>query len=565
MNQYAVFHSIESAYSFSLNKNQVILRIRVDKKDNISHCYLLYNVKHKFFLKRKEKELIRKYEDDLYAYYEIKLFLKEYSLAYIFHFVSEGKDYYYSSDGLCENYQFETSYYNFFQNAFINDIDIQNEVSWTKDAVIYEIFVDRFYRSKYDQNDEYINLKWGEIPNPKSFAGGTLNGIREKLGYLKRLGVNTIYLTPIFNSISNHKYDTKDYYEVDDQFGSTVAFRKLVDEIHKLNMRVILDGVFNHISSESEIFKDVIKNGRNSKYYNWFIIYDDDLNKEKYEKFASCGYMPKLNTSNIEVQDFICNIGKYYVKEYHIDGWRLDVSDEVSHQLWKRFRKEIKEINNDVLLTGENWQDATPYLHGDEFDGIMNYSFTRYVNDYLAFNKLDSIQFKNKLENLRLRYKTQVTNMNWNLLDSHDTYRFFTQVDKNKNRALIGAAIQMFYQGIPCVYYGDELPLEGGYDPDCRCCMDFTLANRNNPFYNIYRKLINLRSKNKTIKYGELRLYVEDDLLVFERTYRKRKLKLIINMTNEDKSININSNLISNEFESGILKNEGFVISFEKE
>lgn len=205
MNQYAVFHSIESAYSFSLNKNQVILRIRVDKKDNISHCYLLYNVKHKFFLKRKEKELIRKYEDDLYAYYEIKLFLKEYSLAYIFHFVSEGKDYYYSSDGLCENYQFETSYYNFFQNAFINDIDIQNEVSWTKDAVIYEIFVDRFYRSKYDQNDEYINLKWGEIPNPKSFAGGTLNGIREKLGYLKRLGVNTIYLTPIFNSISNHK------------------------------------------------------------------------------------------------------------------------------------------------------------------------------------------------------------------------------------------------------------------------------------------------------------------------------------------------------------------------
>lgn len=330
-------------------------------------------------------------------------------------------------------------------------------------------------------------------------------------------------------------------------------------------MRVILDGVFNHISSESEIFKDVIKNGRNSKYYNWFIIYDDDLNKEKYEKFASCGYMPKLNTSNIEVQDFICNIGKYYVKEYHIDGWRLDVSDEVSHQLWKRFRKEIKEINNDVLLTGENWQDATPYLHGDEFDGIMNYSFTRYVNDYLAFNKLDSVQFKNKLENLRLRYKTQVTNMNWNLLDSHDTYRFFTQVDKNKNRALIGAAIQMFYQGIPCVYYGDELPLEGGYDPDCRRCMDFTLANRNNPFYNIYRKLINLRSKNKTIKYGELRLYVEDDLLVFERTYRKRKLKLIINMTNEDKSININSNLISNEFESGILKNEGFVISFEKE
>ena len=394
MNKQALFHQSDSTLAFPIDESTIKIRLKADKNDNFDYVYIKYGCKYDGDVGKHKKLMKITFSDTLYSYYEVTLKLKDVRLSYYFEIYENGQKYIFTEEGILDNFDMEYAFYHLFQFPYINKNDITKQIPWTKSAVFYQIFVDRFYRSKYDQNDEYINLKWGEIPNPKSFAGGTLNGIREKLGYLKRLGVNTIYLTPIFNSISNHKYDTKDYYEVDDQFGSTVAFRKLVDEIHKLNMRVILDGVFNHISSESEIFKDVIKNGRNSKYYNWFIIYDDDLNKEKYEKFASCGYMPKLNTSNIEVQDFICNIGKYYVKEYHIDGWRLDVSDEVSHQLWKRFRKEIKEINNDVLLTGENWQDATPYLHGDEFDGIMNYSFTRYVNDYLAFNKLDSVQIR---------------------------------------------------------------------------------------------------------------------------------------------------------------------------
>ena len=562
MNQFAVFHSIESAYSFALTKNRIVLRIRVDKNDDISHCYLIYNNKHTFFLKRKEKELTRKYEDDLYAYYEIELLLKQSSIAYIFHFVSEVKDYYYSSDGLKEAYQRATSYYNFFQMAFINETDIQKEVSWSKEAIIYEIFVDRFYRSKSDGKGDYINLRWGDIPNPKSFAGGTLNGIDEKLRYLKQMGVNTIYLTPIFKSDSNHKYDTRDYYQVDEQFGSLVAFEKLVNDIHKLNMRIILDGVFNHISSESDIFQDVLKNGKKSKYYDWFIIYDEDLSKENYEKFASLSYMPRLNSSNKEVQDYICGIGKYYVEKYHIDGWRLDVSDEVSHQLWKRFRREIKAINDDVLLIGENWQDASPYLEGDEFDGIMNYSFTRYVNDFLAFDKYDAKQLAFNLEKLRMRYKRQVVNMNWNLLDSHDTYRLFTQVDKNKDRAIIGCAIQMFYQGIPCLYYGDELPLEGGYDPDCRRCMDFSLATKKNWFYSLYVELVRLRSSEEAMKYGELTIRVEDGMLVMLRTYRKKTIRLTINMTGEKKTVNPINLLCYNEYDDHTLYDEGFVVDY---
>lgn len=565
MNQYAVFHSVDSAYSFPLGRDLLVLRIRVDKNDPVEGCYLIYNAKHQFYLKRKETKLNRCYEDDLYAYYEIKLKLKKYSLAYVFRFVSEGKEYYYSSDGLCQNYRFETSYYNFFQHAFINEVDILKEVSWAKSAVIYEIFVDRFHRGAKEGKEPYINLKWGDLPNPKSFAGGTLEGIREKLTYLKRLGVNTIYLTPVFASVSNHKYDARSYYEIDRQFGGEIKFRELVNEIHRRKMRVILDGVFNHISSESELFQDVKQKGKKSRYYPWFIIYDEDLSKGHYETFSSCAYMPKLNTSHPEVQDFICEIGKYYVKEYHIDGWRLDVSDEVSHHLWKRFRNEIKSIDPEVLITGENWQDGSSYLRGDEFDGIMNYAFTRHVNDLLAFRSLDIRQFRNQLETLRLRYPTQVTNMNWNLLDSHDTYRFFTQVKQDRNRALIGAAIQMFYQGIPCIYYGDELPLEGGYDPDCRRCMDFSKAKRTNDFYRIYRALVRLRSKSKILQYGELELAVEEEFLVLRRRYRRRKLSLIIHLSKEGKTIRKPKIVLSLNYRLDAFYDEGFLIAEEKE
>ena len=392
MNKFAITHMIESSYSFPLTKDEYVIRLRVAKDDVIDHVYALYGPKHKFQKERKRKELKRLYLDNDYAYYEVVLHLTDYRLAYIFQIESEGNTYYFSSDGLTKDYNFNVSYYNFFQMAYVNEIDVMKEVSWAKDAIIYEIFVERFNRSKEDKNGDYITIDWYEKPNSKSFFGGTLNGIREKLLYLKQLGVNTIYLTPIFKSPSNHKYDTIDYYQVEPQFGGEVAFNELVKEIHKLGMRIILDAVFNHISDLSSIFLDVKQKGKNSKYYDWFIIYGD-IEKGEYEQFASCAYMPKINTSNKEVQDYLMDIIKHYVKDYSIDGWRLDVSDEVSHNFWKRFRKEVKEINPNILITGENWQDGLPYLRGDEFDGIMNYSFTRYINDFLAFGNQNAKEF----------------------------------------------------------------------------------------------------------------------------------------------------------------------------
>lgn len=558
MNKYAIAHAIESNYSFPLTKDQYVVRLRVSKVDNIDHVYVLYGAKHLFQRKRKRKELKRLYEDKEFAYYEAILKLEDYRLAYIFQIESEGLTYYLSSDGLEKEYNFNTSYYNFFQMAYVNEIDITKEVSWVKDAIIYEIFVERFKRSKEDKNGDYITLSWGEKPTPKSFMGGTLTGIKERVSYLKKLGVNTIYLTPIFKSPSNHKYDTVDYYQVDEMFGGNIRFKELVEEIHKMGMRIILDAVFNHISDLSDLFKDVKEKGKESKYYNWFIIYGD-IEKGEYEQFATCKYMPKLNTSNLEVQEYLIGIATHYVKEYGIDGWRLDVSDEVSHDFWKRFRRAIKEINPDVLITGENWQDGTPYLRGDEFDGIMNYPFTKYINDLLSFNVIDPMEFKYRLNALRLRYKTQVMNSNWNLIDSHDTFRFYTQVKEDKNKALLGAAIQLFYVGIPCLYYGDEIPLIGRFDPDCRRCMDFKQVNRRNEFYNTYKALIHLRRDSKIIKYGFLEIEYNDGILSFTRSYKGHKMELLMNFSNLDKALPKEA-VLENNVKNGRLLPYGFAV-----
>ena len=563
MNKFAIAHSIESNYSFPISKKDYVVRLRVSKDDLIDHAYVLHGPKHLFQMKRYKTELKRLYLDMDYAYYEVTLRLKDYRLAYIFEIESQGKKYYLSSDGLTEEYNFKTSYYNFFQMAYVNESDIIHEVSWVKDAIIYEIFVERFNRSKLDKNGDYITLKWNDKPTPKAFFGGTLNGIREKLNYLKKLGINTIYLTPIFKAPSNHKYDTIDYYTVDPQFGGEVAFKDLVEEIHKLGMRVILDAVFNHISDISSLFLDVKEKGKNSKYYNWFIIYGD-IEKGEYEHFSICKYMPKLNTSNEEVKEYLIGIGKYYASEYKIDGWRLDVSDEISHSFWKSFRRELKAINKDLLLTGENWQDGTPYLRGDEFDGIMNYPFTKYINDLLAFNVLTPEEFMYKLNFLRLRYPTQIMNSNWNLLDSHDTFRFYTQVKKNENKALLGCAIQMFYTGIPCVYYGDEIPLEGEFDPDCRRGMDLKRINSKNEFFKTYKALIHLRRDSKIIKYGFLDISCKNDILSFKRSYKGNTIGLVMNLSKNEILLPKGKIILSNNTQGEFLLPYGFLVMREE-
>lgn len=530
MRENAIFHEPESRYCFAAGKDTIRLRIRIAKEDNPTKVEVIYGGKYDFASKQMNKKMEVIAIDKLYKYYGVTLTLADLRLVYIFKFTVDNQVLFYSEDGLSDTYDFMFNYYNCFQYAYINKADIHELIEGCEKAVFYQIFIDRF-RIGLRHNKEYINLKWNNIPDSKSFAGGDLCGIIEKLDYIKSLGVNYIYLTPVFKSISNHKYDIKDYYIVDEMFGGNEYLSKLVSEAHKKNMKVVLDAVFNHCSEENLLFLDVKKNKKNSKYYDWFIITNDD--PLEYECFSSCKYMPKFNTSNDEVCDYLIGVAKYWTKELSLDGWRLDVSDEVSHHFWRKFRDEIKKINKNCILIGENWHDANSYLRGDQFDSIMNYAITKACLDFFAFNLLNAKEFVEKLNSLLMRNTDNVNNMMLNLLDSHDTFRFLTRVNENTEKLMSAIALIYFYPGMPCIYYGTENNMIGNYDPDSRRTFDWNLEKVDNPVKTLIRKLSLLRQEGELM--GDFKLYSEKGFVILEKISKENIYRLIINGNDEVK------------------------------
>lgn len=566
MNQHGILHIQDSSYAFALNTNCIVLRLRVDKKDAIDKVEVVYECKYKINMEQQSCEMERKYEDAAFAYYEIMLPLSDVRFAYVFRLWEKGRSYYFSEDGLSGEYDFKLAYFNFFQMPYINKADIHQEAEWMKSAVFYEIFIERFCRGIEDKDDSYINLEWGSIPNPKSFTGGDIPGITQNLDYIKNLGANALYLTPIFKSISNHKYDISDYYMVDAHFGTNEDFKELVKEAHRRGIRIVLDAVFNHCSDELPQFQDVVEKGKNSEYYDWFIIDGDKPVKEllNYEVFASCDYMPKFNTSNPKVQEFLCNIAVFWIEKYDIDGWRLDVSDEVSHDFWRVFRKRVKSAKEDAVIIGENWHDANTFLKGDQYDSIMNYAFTKACLDYYAFETFSAEQFAWKLNHLLMRNTLQVNRMMLNLLDTHDTDRFYTSVHKNEDRVLSAVAVMCMFLGAPCVYYGTELKLEGGYDPDNRRCFDWNQKNWDMRFMGILKSLLQLK-KEQTIQSGDICIDAVDDVFCLCRYLGGEEIILYANQSKLPKALRSFESdgreiLVSNKYEAGTLDHDGFLI-----
>lgn len=551
MNEYALLHIPESKYCYATNKNKISLRLRTAREDHPT-VKVIYGGKYSYALHREQAEMTRMYEDRLYAYYTVSLHISDLRLVYIFELTENGKTLYYSEDGLTDSYNYELSYYNCFQYAYLNECDILKPVNWMNTATFYQIFVDRFKIGNENKDKSYINLKWGDIPNPKSFAGGDLRGITDKLGYLKELGINALYLTPVFRSVSNHKYDISDYYEIDEHFGTKNDLKELVSQAHAIGIRVVLDAVFNHCSENLTQFQDVLKYGKESKYYDWFIITNEK--PLEYECFASCKYMPKFNTSNPEVCEFLTGIATYWINECDIDGWRLDVSDEVSHDFWRAFRKAVKGAKSDCVLIGENWHDANVYLSGDQFDSIMNYAFTKACLDYYAYGVFNAYQMADKLNGLLMRNSDTVNKMMLNLLDSHDTHRFLTQVNGDKNKLMSALALTYFFTGSPCVYYGTENGMLGGYDPDCRRTFDWTEEQKCNPIKSLIKQLTVLKHM-QDFATAQSKIFASNGLLVVERG----NYKLVIN-ENIDKVSYPTKCIISNNYEDSLLLRGGFII-----
>lgn len=562
MNKQAILHIPETKYCYPINQNTIVLRLRMDKEDDVDSVEVVYGCKYKYHLEKKTAVMEVKYVDSIFKYYEIQLQLEDVRLSYVFQIWKNNVCYYFSEDGITPNYNFNLSYYNSFQLPYINKNDIHEVVEWMHGAVFYEIFIERFYQGIKEKDTSYINLGCGEIPNPKSFAGGDIPGIRKKLDYIQSLGFNALYLTPVFESISNHKYDISDYKTVDKHFGTNEDLKQLINEVHNKGMKIVMDAVFNHCSNLLPQFQDVIRHGKASKYYDWFIIRGDevDMDNINYEVFGFCNYMPKFDTSKEEVQKFLLDIALFWIKEYDIDGWRLDVSDEVSHNFWRKFREEVKKAKPECVIIGENWHDANSFLQGDQYDSIMNYAFTKSCLDYYANETIDAKGFAEKLNQLLMRNSGQVNSMMLNLLDSHDTDRFYTSVNKNKDRVLSAIATMIMFMGSPCIYYGTELLMEGGYDPDNRRCFDWEETHWDMSFIEALKKLLSLKQM-PALKRGDISISYDDKVCYIEREYNNRKVLLILNQSKETVQIHkAGTILIENRFINNNLSTDGFVI-----
>ncbi len=553
----AIYHKPETEYSFIKDNKTVGLRIRLAKQD-IATVTVIYGNKYDFATTQLSQSMQCRFTDDLYNYYQANITLDDVRLVYIFKIECEGNTFYYSEDGLTTTYNYEFNYYNAFQIAYINEIDVHHKVDFMDKACFYQIFVDRFFRGNFTKDDSYINMPWGTKPTPTNFAGGDIAGITQKLDYLQQLGVNALYLTPVFLSETNHKYNTDDYYTIDSMFGSSQELHELVDNAHQQGIKIVLDAVFNHTSDKHQFFCDVVENGKKSQYYNWFIITGDTIDTDNinYQCFGACAYMPKWNTSNIEVQNYLIDIAIHYIKVYDIDGWRLDVSDEVSHDFWRKFRTAVKAIKPNCVIIGENWHNANSYLQGDQYDSIMNYAFTKACLDYFAFDAINTQQFANRLNKILTLNTDTVNSMMLNLLDSHDTHRFLTRVGGDYKKLESALAVMYTFVGVPCIYYGTELGMEGDYDPDSRRTMPWELVDKPSSIGKIVRQLIHLRKKLNVLHTDNIKIYSSNKVLYIDRYIGDTTVRLTLN--GGDTCINMGDNICTNG--QGVLNKDEFMI-----
>ena len=423
--------------------------------------------------------------------------------------------------------------------------------NWVKKAVFYQIFPDRFAKSNKVKKPSRLEA-WDSPPTIHGYKGGDLYGVLEKLDYLQELGITALYFNPIFQSASNHRYHTYNYYQVDPLLGGNEALKALLDECHKRSMKVVLDGVFNHASRGFFQFHDVLENQEHSPYRDWFHIHKFPLNAYLeqdlgYKAWWGLAALPKFNTNNPEVREFLFSIAEFWLN-FGIDGWRLDVPNEINDTaFWQEFRHRCKKINPDCYIVGEIWDDATPYLQGDQFDAVMNYPFTRAIFGfvgkslnkeqigkcgYVEIPKLTAEEFADKITNLLSQYSPEITGVQLNLLGSHDTPRALTVLSEDESALRMAYLCLFSFIGTPCIYYGDEIGLSGNHDPYCRQSMPWDREFSWNKSLNSFIKdLIKLRQEHSSLHQGEFRtLYAKDKLYIYAR---KLDTEIFIGILNE--------------------------------
>ena len=462
---------------------------------------------------------------------------------------------------------------------------------WVYGSVMYQVFPERFANGRSEINPENT-IEWGSVPTRLDFQGGDLYGVIDKLDHIESLGVNILYLNPIFLSGSTHKYDSWDHFKVDPTLGGDDGLRDLISNCHDRNIKVILDCYLNHVHPRHFAFQDIVKNGENSEYKNWFTIFDYpvrlihrphlyantykvgwDGNEEEYKRYLEKTFdetkvpvevrdddgpivepsykawwgvpdMPKVNFESKEARQWALDVTKHWIENFDIDGWRMDVAKELDFSFWKEFRDIAHKANKDTLLISEIFGDTSQWLQGDRFDGTMNYSFREAMTDYFATKRINNKEFADSLANLYSMYSFEALSSCQNLLSSHDVKRFLNRCGNEEDGILGAIFLQATFPGIAGIYYGDEIGLGGADDPFNREPFPWhSEESWNSTILDYTKKLMNIKKSSSIFKYGRFELLDDNEQFVaFRRILKDESMLCIINRSKSNDDFNIISN-----------------------
>ncbi|MCI5650320.1 MAG: glycoside hydrolase family 13 protein [Fusicatenibacter sp.] len=538
MNQAALYHGGTYPDVYAPDRYHLTFSFRAASGD-IRSCHVIYFHKNHMEETRKEQELTLQYETGVSSVYTATVAFRKPAryVQYCFRLTgNDGETIWYHAWGPVKSYPLEC----YFEYAYANEVTVsQLPPVWSQGTVYYQIFPERF-RNGDPSNDPKDCMPWGSTPTPSNFMGGDLAGIRKSLDYLASLGVECIYLNPVFRAPSNHKYDTTDYYTVDPQFGTNEDLRALVKEAHKRKIRVILDAVFNHTGTGFFAFADILKNQESSEYLEWYHITAFPVTEkpECYECFFGFEGMPKLDTGNGKVQEYLLKVLEFWVKEAGVDGYRYDVADELDENFVIKIRDRLKRLNPDLVLIGETWAEGKRLLNGCGMDSIMNYSFRQAMLDFFAERCIDAKELGVRLEMALSRHPAEINAAMFNALDTHDTERFIDSCSHRQSSFRLAVVTQILFPGSPSIYYGDEAGMDGKNDPDCRKCMMWDNRPGEQELFQFYRTLILLRKKHPAVRNGSFRtLTARERVYGFVRENEEEIIYVFVNDGNTDAEI----------------------------
>ena len=527
----SLYHQPWAEYRCALPDGRVCVRLRAGRGDFdrvTLRAACTYTIENPFG-SAQEFEMERAFRDDLYDFWQAVFTPADRRFKYLFVLRSGEQVLKLDAAGLRLGADGFDDISEAFAFAYAYPTDPMPE--WARGCVGYQIFPDRFRR----EGEPEAGLEpWtsNRVQNEFRF-GGNLRGMRAAVPYLRDLGVKLVYTTPLFLSNSSHRYNTFDYYQVDPLLGTKEELKELCDELHRNGMRLVLDGVFNHSGTQFPPFVDALQKREQSEYYDWFFF--DNTEACGYQTFGHTSEMPKLNLRNEGCARYFLDVGRYWLEELGMDGWRLDVSPEVWPDFWRQYRKMMKQVNPDSLMIAECWDDSREWLaNGDMFDSTMHYVLSRNIWNRFCKHSISAEAFDCALNDAAVLYPTRNQDVLWTFLGSHDTERLRTRAGGDL-RMLYGASFFQFtFPGAPIIYYGDELGMEGGADPYNRAAMHWDDVD-NNPTHRHYRKLACLRAEHEALRIGEFRSFLTtpDGLLAYRRFTPGEHIFCVLNTSTE--------------------------------